>query len=151
MSMLSSSDPFFREFDRLTDGLLSKRTAMSSGGMPVDAYRHGDEFIMHFDLPGVDPESVEVSVEQSMLSIAAERSWKPEEGDQVFMAERPQGRYSRQLYLSDNLDTDRVDASYDAGVLTLRVPVSEKAKPRRVQVSASGGKTALDAQSHEST
>jgi HSP20 family protein len=113
--------------------------------MPADAFRRGDEFVVNFDLPGVDPASVEVTVDKNVLSVEAERRWSPEEGDRVVMSERPQGRYERKLYLSDNLNTEAIEASYEHGVLSLRIPVSEAAKPRKVQVIAGNGNGAIEA------
>ena len=118
--------------------------------MPVDAYRQGEQFVVNFDLPGVDPESVEVTVEKNVLSVAAERHWNPEEGDKVVLAERPQGRYERKLYLSDNLDTDAIEAHYDRGVLSLRIPVSQAAKPRKVQITSGARQEAVTAGSASS-
>ncbi len=115
--------------------------------MPVDAYRGGDQFVLSFDLPGVDPASVEVTVEKNVLSVAAERRWTPAEGEQVVIAERPQGRFERRLYLSDNLDTNRIDAHYDHGVLSLRIPVSDAAKPRKVEVLSGDRNEAIPANS----
>ena len=135
MSMLTSFDPFFRDFDRLAEGRLGRRMAAPQV-MPADAYRHGEEFVVNFDLPGVDPASVEVTIEKNVLSVAAERRWSPGDDAQVVLAERPQGRYERKLYLSDNLDTDRIEAHYDRGVLSLRIPVSEQAKPRKVRITS---------------
>jgi HSP20 family protein len=132
MSMLTSFDPFFRGFDRFADS----RRVHGPRLMPVDAYRQGEQFVVNFDMPGVDPDSVEVTVEKNVLSVAAERHWTPEEGDKVLLAERPQGRYERKLYLSDNLDTDAIEAHYDRGVLSLRIPVSQAAKPRKVQITS---------------
>jgi HSP20 family protein len=143
MSMLTSFDPFFRDFDRLAETI--GRRVQGPRLMPADAYRRGDGFVVKFDLPGVDPASVEVTVEKNVLSVAAERRWSPEEGDQVVLAERPQGRYERKLYLSDNLNTDAIEASYDHGVLSLRIPVSEAAKPRKVQVTSGDRKEVIEA------
>jgi HSP20 family protein len=140
--MLTTFDPFFRDFDRLTDTMFSRR-GHGSRVMPVDAFRRGDGFVVNFDLPGVDPDSIEVTVEKNVLSVAAERRWSPEEGDKVVLSERPQGRYQRKLYLGDNLNTDAVEASYDHGVLSLRIPVSETAKPRKVQVVSGNGHEAI--------
>ena len=139
MSVLTSFDPFFRDFDRLT-----RRTA-GPRLMPADAFRRGDEFVVHFDMPGVDPASIEVMVDKNVLSVEAERHWSPEEGDRVVLSERPQGRYERKLYLSDNLNTDAVEASYEHGVLSLRIPVSEAAKPRKVQVVTGNGHEFIEA------
>jgi HSP20 family protein len=137
MSLLTSFDPFFRDLDRFTDGSFSRRTH-TPRMMRVDAFRAGDHFTVNFDMPGVDPASVEVTVEKDVLSVAAERHWTPEEGDQVVIAERPQGRFERKLYLSDNLDTERIEAHYDRGVLSLHIPVSAASKPRKVQVMSGG-------------
>jgi HSP20 family protein len=145
MSMLTSFDPFFRGFDRF-DG----RRALGPRLMPADAYRQGEEFVVNFDMPGVDPDSVEVTVEKNVLSVAAERHWTPEEGDKVLLAERPQGRYERKLYLSDNLDTDAIEAHYDRGVLSLRIPVSQAAKPRKVQITSGARQDAVTAGSASS-
>ncbi len=131
--MLMRFDPF-RELDRLTQQALGPAAAM-----PMDAYRHGDAFVVHIDLPGVDPSSIDLTVEKNVLRVSAQRQWQPSEGDQVITSERPQGSFSRQLFLGEGLDVDRVEASYDNGVLTITVPVSEQAKPRKVEISAGGG------------
>lgn len=129
--MLMRYDPF-RELDRLTQQAFAPaRPTM----MPMDAYRHGDQFVVHFDLPGVDPESIDLTIERGGLTVSAERSWQPADDDQVVAAERPQGGFSRQLLLGENLDADRIEASYEHGVLTVTIPVAEQAKPRRVEIS----------------
>ena len=138
--MLMRFDPF-RELDRLTQNLTSPATAV----MPMDAYRHGDEYIVHFDLPGVESSSIEVTVEKNVLSVSAQRRWQPAEDDRIVASERPHGSFSRQLFLGEGLDADRVSASYHDGVLTVTVPVSEKAKPRRVEISANGKQQAIEA------
>ncbi|HUP75152.1 MAG TPA: Hsp20/alpha crystallin family protein [Acidimicrobiales bacterium] len=103
--------------------------------MPMDAYRHGDQFVVHFDLPGVDPSSIELTVEKNVLTVSAER--RGESQDQEFIAnERPQGTFSRQLFLGDTLDADRVEANYDRGVLTVTIPVAEQAKPRKIEITS---------------
>ncbi len=130
--MLMRTDPF-REFDRLAQQVFGPGTSTSA--MPMDAYRSGDDFIVHFDIPGIDPESIELDVERNVLNVRAERrSPAPEDAD-VVVSERPTGHFSRQLFLGETLDTERIDASYDAGVLTLRIPVAEAAKPRRIQIA----------------
>ncbi len=136
--MLMRFDPF-RQFDRLTSELWNTSRSV----MPMDAYRDGDSFVVHFDLPGVDTDSIDLTVERNVLTVKAERRWAPSEGQEVVTSERPQGSFSRQLFLAETLDADHIEASYDAGVLTLRLPVAEKAKPRRVEI-ASGGQAALD-------
>ena len=134
--MLMRTDPF-REFDRLAQQVLG--TAARPSAMPMDAYRAGDDFIVHFDLPGIDPETIELDVERNVLSVRAERRSPAPEGAEPVVAERPTGTFTRQLFLGETLDTDRIDASYEAGVLTLRIPVAEQAKPRRIQIT--GGDT----------
>jgi HSP20 family protein len=130
--VLMRFDPF-REIDRLFEQTWGDARQAS---MPMDAYRHGDSFVVHFDLPGVDPSSIDLSVEQNVLTISAERHWQAVEGDEVVAKERRHGQFSRQLFLGDTLDTDGIHASYEAGVLTLTIPVSERAKPRRIEVAA---------------
>jgi len=138
--MLMRFDPF-RELDRLTQSL--SQSALAPSAMPMDAYRHGDEFVINLDLPGVDPASVDVTVERNVLTVSAERSWEPQEGDQVIASERPQGSFSRQLFLGESLDAERIAARYDNGVLSVTVPVAEKVKPRRVEVSAGAEREAI--------
>ncbi len=144
--MLMRFDPL-REFDRLVN--------QASGGarsavMPMDAYRHDDRFLVHFDVPGVDASSIDLTVEKNVLTVSAERRWQPTEGDQVLVSERPQGSFKRQLFLGEGLDADRIEASYDHGVLTVSIPVAEQAKPRRVEISSGKGNSraqAIDAES----
>ncbi|WP_432564508.1 Hsp20/alpha crystallin family protein [Kineococcus sp. SYSU DK003] len=128
--MLMRTDPF-RELDRLTQQVLG--TSARPAVMAMDAWRRGDEFVVEFDLPGVDPSTVELDVERNVLTVRAQRPVH-EGTDEMIAAERPRGVFSRQLILGDNLDTEKIAASYGAGVLTLRVPVAEKAKPRRIAV-----------------
>jgi HSP20 family protein len=139
--MLMRTDPF-RDFDRLAQQLFGTGTGASSGtwsrptAMPMDAYRSGNEFVVAFDLPGVDPDAVELNVERNVLTVRAERRPVPV-GDDVEMqvAERPLGVFSRQLFLGDTLDAEHISAAYEAGVLTLHIPVAEQAKPRRIEIS----------------
>ena len=131
--MLMRTDPF-RELDRLTAAAFG--TPARPATAPMDAYRDGETFVVHVDLPGVDTDSLDVTVERNVLQIHAER--KGPENAELVVAERPRGTFSRQLILGDTLDTDRLEATYDAGVLTLRLPVAEKAKPRRVSVGSNG-------------
>jgi HSP20 family protein len=133
-------DPF-REFDRVVDQTWGNARQAS---MPMDAYRHGDRFVLHLDLPGVDPGSIDLSVEQNVLTVSAERHWQPVEGDQVVANERRQGSFTRQLVLGDALDADRIHATYENGVLTLTIPVAERAKPRRITVAAENRKEAIE-------
>ncbi|HEX7168972.1 MAG TPA: Hsp20/alpha crystallin family protein [Acidimicrobiales bacterium] len=152
--MLLRFDPFReveRELDRLTSfGGKGFRPAT----MPMDAWRHGDHVYVRIDLPGVDPSTVDLTVERNVLTVTAERAWQKEDGAQVLVAERPQGRFSRQLFLGEGLDPDRIEATYDAGVLTIHVPVAEQAKPRKVEVAMGTGSTqphAIDATSKDAT
>jgi HSP20 family protein len=132
--MLMRSDPF-REFDRIAQQLLGAGTTSRPAVMPMDAWREGDTFVLEFDLPGVRPETVDIDVERNVLTVKAERPVKS--GDwELLAAERPSGLFSRQLVLGDNLDLEQVSASYDAGVLRLVIPVAEKAKPRKIEVSS---------------
>jgi HSP20 family protein len=135
--MLMRFDPF-RELDRQFDRLSQRNWA--AGVMPIDAYRRGDHFYVHFDLPGVDPQSVDLEVEKNVLTVKAERSWEPKEGDELVVSERPRGTFTRQLFLGETLDTEHIEASYDAGVLTVSIPVAEAAKPRKVAIGGSNGK-----------
>ena len=138
--MLMRFDPF-RELDRLAEQTLGGTRQPT---MPMDAYRRGDHFVVHFDLPGVEPSSIDLTVEKNVLTVSAERRWEPAEGNQVVVAERPQGRFSRQLFLGEGLDADGIEASYDGGVLTVQVPVAEQAKPRKVQVTSTGSSAAIE-------
>jgi len=138
-------DPF-RELDRLAQNLggISR-----PGPMPMDAYRHGDEFVVQFDLPGLEPSSIELTVEQNVLSVSGERSWQPADDVEVIASERPQGKFTRQLFLGESLDSDKVAAKYEHGVLTLTVPVSERAKPRRVEISGHEEQGAIGTGAHD--
>lgn len=143
--MLMHSDPF-REFDRLTQQLFGgDGTTTRPTVMPMDAWRDGDSFHIEFDLPGVDPDTIDLDVERNVITVKAERPALPGDLERL-AAERPRGVFSRQLVLGDNLDTDRISASYDAGVLALEVPVAEAAKPRKIEIDAKGGdRKAIDA------
>jgi HSP20 family protein len=130
--MLMRTDPF-RDLDRLAQQVFGN--AARPAAMPMDAYRSGDDFIVHFDLPGIDPETIELDVERNVLSVRAERRSPAPDDAELIAAERPTGTFTRQLFLGDTLDTERIDASYEAGVLTLRIPVAEMAKPRRIRIT----------------
>jgi HSP20 family protein len=135
--MLMRTDPF-RELDRLTqqvfgtDGTLARPSVM-----PMDAWRDGDTFHVEFDLPGVNPDSIDLDVERNVVTVHAERPARADNAE-LIAAERPRGVFSRQLVLGDNLDTERIAAAYDAGVLTLRIPVAEQAKPRKISITREG-------------
>jgi len=134
--MLMRTDPF-REFDRLAQQVLGAGTTSRPAVMPMDAWREGDTFVIEFDLPGVAPDTLDIDVERNVLTVKAERPRRS--GDwETLASERPTGLFSRQLVLGDNLDLDKVDAGYESGVLRLRVPVAERAKPRKIEVSHTG-------------
>ena len=130
--MLMRFDPF-REFDRAFQQLSQAGQATSS--FPMDAYRRGEQFVVHFDLPGVDPGTIDLTVDNNVLTVTAVRRFEQQEGDEIIAGERPQGQFTRQLLLGDQLDAERIQAGYDRGVLTLTVPVAERARPRKVQIS----------------
>ena len=132
--MLMRFDPF-RELDRLTQSNLGTKAWSPSPSLPMDAYRRGEEFVVHFDLPGANPESIDLTVEKNVLTVRAERTWTRQEGEEWVVAERPQGSFTRQLFLGETLDADGIAAQYENGVLTVRIPVAEKAKPRKVEIS----------------
>jgi HSP20 family protein len=140
MMMLIRTDPF-RELQQWTRQVLGQQgTWIRPVVMSMDAYRQGEQFIVQFDLPGVDPASIDIGVERNVLTAKAER--KPtitREGLEVQVAERPSGVFSRQLFLGEALDTEHIEASYDAGVLTLRIPIVEQAKPRKIDISTGNG------------
>jgi HSP20 family protein len=134
--MLMRTDPF-RDLDRLAQQLVGAGTTTRPSVMPLDAWREGDAFVLEFDLPGVQPETLDIDVERNVLTVRAERP--PKNGDwEMLAAERPTGLFSRQLVLGDNLDLDRLEARYDDGVLRLTVPVAERAKPRKIEVTTGG-------------
>ena len=139
--MLLRSDPF-RELDRFAQEAFGTRLRPS--GMPMDAYREDDHFVVHFDLPGVDSSSIDLTVEKDVLTVSAERQWQPGENHQVLASERLQGNFRRQLFLGEGLDTQQVEASYENGVLTVTIPVAEQAKPRKVEVTSGGGAKQLE-------
>jgi HSP20 family protein len=132
--MVMRSDPF-REFDRLTQQVFGTRARPAV--MPMDAWREGDVYLVEFDLPGVEPKSIDLDVERNVLTVRAERPDTTGPETDMISAERPKGVFSRQLILGDALDVDNVEASYEAGVLRLRIPVAERAKPRKIEISAS--------------
>ncbi|WP_239333877.1 Hsp20/alpha crystallin family protein [Frankia sp. CiP3] len=135
--MLMRTDPF-RELDRLTQQVFG--TPARPAAMPIDAYRRGDAFLIQFDLPGVDSKSIDLTVERNVLAVTADRPESREaEGVDMIISERPRGRFSRQLFLGETLDTDKLTAHYDDGVLTVVIPVAEQAKPRRVEISTTAG------------
>jgi HSP20 family protein len=144
--MLLRYDPF-RELDRVTDQLFGSSPAGRGHWMPMDAIRHEHQVELRFDLPGIEPDSLDVEVERNVLTVRAERSWTPAEGDEVLAQERPQGAVTRQVMLGDALDSDRLEATYDTGVLTISIPVAEQAKARKVEIQQ-GAHQPLEVGSH---
>jgi HSP20 family protein len=130
------TDPF-RDLDRLTGAMFG--TAARPTALPMDAYREDGAFVVQLEIPGVDPDSIDLTVEQNVLTVHAERKPAYQSDVERVVGERSYGTFSRQLFLGDTLDTERLTASYDAGVLTLRIPVAEQAKPRKIEINTSGG------------
>ncbi|MFB0631294.1 Hsp20/alpha crystallin family protein [Streptomyces goshikiensis] len=139
--MLMRTDPF-REMDRIVQQLSGTSGTWSKPSvMPMDAYRQGDEYVIAFDLPGVSTEAIDIDVERNMLTVKAER--RPtgkSDSVQMELSERPLGVFSRQVMLADTLDTEHIEADYDAGVLTLRIPIAERAKPRKISIGGESGR-----------
>ncbi|MDR7082531.1 HSP20 family protein [Arthrobacter ginsengisoli] len=130
--MLMRTDPF-RELDRLTQQVFG--TAARPAAMPMDAWQEDGDFVVAFDLPGVNLDSVDLDIERNVLTVRAERRDPTQPNVELIAAERPRGVFSRQLILGDTLDTEKVKASYADGVLTLRIPVLERAKPRKIEIT----------------
>jgi HSP20 family protein len=131
--MLVMNSPF-REFDALFDQFAGRGISTASTAMPMDAYRRDSDIWVHLDMPGVAADSLDVSVERNVLTVTGERTWERREGDQMYLAERRSGTFRRQVTLGDGLDAEQIEADYTDGVLTLRIPVAEKAKPRKISV-----------------
>lgn len=132
--LLTSIDPFIQEFERQFD----RFTRQPGAGMPMDAVRRKDDVVLRFDLPGIEPGSIEVTVDRGVLTVGARREEEHAEDDRFVVRERVLGTFTRRVYLSEHLDAGNVDASYDDGVLTVRIPVLEQAKPRKVEVQSRG-------------
>ncbi|MEU1388699.1 MULTISPECIES: Hsp20/alpha crystallin family protein [unclassified Nonomuraea] len=133
--LLTTIDPFFQEFERQFNRLA--RQTFDNGGaatMPMDGLRRDDDVVLRFDLPGIDPDSIEVTVDRGVLTVGARREDELAENERLFVRERPMGTFTRRVYLSEHLDSDRIDAGYANGVLTVRIPVLERAKPRKVEI-----------------
>ncbi len=137
--MLTRFEPF-RELDRLFGATMS-----AYRGMPTDVYRRGDEYFIEFDLPGLQPDSIDVTVEGNVLQVSAERKPRYGQDDQVILSERPTGSVRRQLHLGNDVDGNAIEASYQDGVLALRVPVAEQAKPHKIQIGSGTSQKSLTA------
>ncbi|HET6663302.1 MAG TPA: Hsp20/alpha crystallin family protein [Acidimicrobiales bacterium] len=145
--MLMRFDPF-REVDRVAeqvDQVFRRGTSV----MPMDAVRRGDRVFVNFDLPGVDPDSIDLTVERDMLTVTATRRFEKSEGDEVLASERPQGTFTRRVLLGESLDTSQLEAAYDHGVLSVTIPVAEQAQPRKIAVGGGHSGAAIEAESHE--
>ncbi|MFJ3205101.1 Hsp20/alpha crystallin family protein [Streptomyces sp. NPDC086989] len=138
--MLMRTDPF-RELDRMAQQLMGPGTWSKPSVMPMDAYREGDQYVVAFDIPGVPADAIDIDVERNMLTVKAERRPVAKDDDtKVDLSERPLGVFSRQIVLADTLDTERIQADYEAGVLTLRIPITERAKPRKISIGVGSGR-----------
>lgn len=126
-------DPF-REMDRFAEQIFGSGSAARPTYMPMDAVRHDDRVEIAFDVPGVSPDAIDVSVERNVLTVKADRAWWPAEGDEILARERPQGTWTRQVMLGESLDADRLEAHYEHGVLRVTIPVAERAQPRKVEI-----------------
>ena len=137
--LLTSIDPFMQEFERQFDRAIRQVTRAEGGtGMPMDGIRRADDVILRFDLPGIDPGSIEVTVDRGVLSVTARREEEIGQDERAFVRERPMGSFTRRVYLSDHLDAEGIDAAYNNGVLAVRIPVLEKARPHKVDVQLTG-------------
>ncbi|AFU01836.1 Molecular chaperone (Small heat shock protein) [Nocardia brasiliensis ATCC 700358] len=139
--MLMRTDPF-RDLDRFTQQVFG--TAARPAVMPMDAWRDGDEFLVEFDLPGIDPKSLDLDIERNVVTVKAARQ-ELDSGRSMIAAERPRGVFSRQLFLGEGLDTEHIRADYTDGVLRLAIPVAEKAKPRKIEIEHGERRQAIDA------
>lgn len=136
--ILTSFDPFV-EFERQFGWLPRRASGQDGFGvMPMDGVRRAGEVELRFDLPGIEPGSIDVTVDRNVLSVSASREEKYGEGERAFIRERRTGSFARRVYLPEDLDVSAVKASYDAGVLTVRIPVLEKAQPRRIEIARAG-------------
>ena len=129
--MAMTFDPF-AELDRLTGNLLG--TQQGPKFMPVDLYRDGDRYVLNADMPGLDPGSVDIDIDGQLLSIRARRTAEDRDGVSWIARERPFGSYLRQFNLGEGIDAENIAAHYDNGVLSVLLPVSERAKPRKIEV-----------------
>jgi HSP20 family protein len=140
--LLTSIDPFVQEFERQFDRLTRQALGQTGGAaMPMDGIRRKDDVVLRFDVPGIDPDSIEVTVDRGVLTVSARREEEFADDDRVFVRERTMGTFTRRVYLSEHLDAERIDAAYNNGVLAVRIPVLEQAKPRKIEVQTSEQKS----------
>ncbi|GAA3536428.1 Hsp20/alpha crystallin family protein [Nonomuraea rosea] len=133
--LLTSIDPFFQEFERQFDRLTRQTFGGGAAVMPMDGLRRDDDVLLRFDLPGIDPGSIELTIDRGVLSVSARREEEIGENERQFVRERPMGTFTRRVYLSEHLDSEKIDAGYADGVLTVRIPVLERARPRKVEIT----------------
>jgi HSP20 family protein len=138
----------FRDYDRITEQF-DQLWRRASSTVPMDAYRHGNEVILDLDLPGLDPDAIDLTVERDVLTISANRQWDRKEDDEVFAAERPHGTFTRRVLLGDSLDTSNLQASYDHGVLTVTLPIAEQAQPRKIEIGSGHNQAAIEVSTSE--
>ena len=139
--MLTSIDPFVQEFDRLAQRVFGWGVnGDTRSAMPMDAIRRKDEVVLRFDLPGIDPETIEVTVDRGVLTVSAKRSEEYSEGENPFIRERVMGTFTRRVYLAEALDAEKIAAAYSDGVLAVRVPLREQAKPRKIEIHTGDAK-----------
>ena len=145
--MLMRFDPF-REVDRIAEQM-DQAFRRAGTAMPMDAVRHGDRVFVNFDLPGVDPDTIDLTVERDVLTVSANRRFEKSEGDEILANERPQGTFTRRVLLGESLDTSQLEAAYDHGVLSITIPVAEQAQPRKIAVGGGHARTPIEAESRE--
>jgi HSP20 family protein len=142
--LLTSIDPFVQEFERQFDQLTRQAAASGTGAaMPMDGIRRSDDVVLRFDLPGIDPDSVEVTVDRGVLTVSARREEEYTENDRLFVRERVMGSFTRRVYLSEHLDAEAIEAAYDNGVLAVRIPVLERARPRKIEIQKTESQKAI--------
>lgn len=142
--LLTSIDPFVQEFERQFDRLTRQAAAEGTGAlMPMDGVRRGDDVVLRFDLPGIDADSIEVTVDRGVLTVGARREEEYAEDERVFVRERVMGAFTRRVYLSEHLDAEKIEAAYSNGVLAVRIPVMEQAKPRKVEIQTGPDQKAI--------
>jgi HSP20 family protein len=132
--LLTSIDPFVQEFERQFNRAAQQAFGGAGSPMPMDGLRRDDDVVLRFDLPGIDPGSIEVTVDRGVLTVSARREEELGDNERVFVRERPMGTFTRRVYLSEHLDSQKIDAGYHNGVLVVRIPVLERAKPRKVEI-----------------
>lgn len=147
--VLFQNDPF-RELDLMFDRFGGRQRTPGASGMPMDAYRRGSDVWVHLDLPGVHPDSIDIDLERNVLTVSAERRWTREDDDQMYVTERRQGTFKRQVHLGDSLDAEQIEAIFNDGVLTLRIPVAERAQPRKIEVNTTSSPEAIETTATES-